>query len=297
MVIAEIQTTLDNIAAQPTLFMEANFSSRADALDELEFHVIDRLDNLLAAGQSAALNCLSNQATALKKRLEGLDKHLFRRLQKLIWTGQYTPDGLRALLATYMGPAGISNGSSPATSYDSLDVLTDGLFLKPDSLIEVPTREPEMVYYQKTPARIIWELAASLAAHDTFYDLGSGLGQVPMLVRLLTGATAKGVEIEPAYCQHAQACADALRLTRVHFFNADARSLDYADGTAFFLFTPFTGYILQRVLDRLGQVAERKSLKIFSYGPGTQALTQQPWLRLVTPHNNHLYQLAEFRSY
>nr|WP_230688022.1 class I SAM-dependent methyltransferase [Hymenobacter ruricola] len=139
-------------------------------------------------------------------------------------------------------------------------------------------------------------MAAKISAHDTFYDLGSGLGQVPLLVRLLSGATTAGVEIEPAYCRYAQACADALRLTRVRFLNADARAVDYADGTVFFLFTPFTGQILARVLGRLRQVGQHQPLRIFSYGPGTQALAQEPWLRRLSPAGGHLYQLAEFRN-
>ena len=279
------------------LFSEANFASRANALDELEFHVIDRLDGLLAAGPSAALSQLRRQATRLKEQLEAIDRQLFRRLRATIRAGRYTPDGLRTLLATYVGPAGRSNGpTAAATSYDSLDVLTNGLFGELAQPLNCEVREPEMVYYQKTPARVIVALAAKITAQDTLYDLGSGLGHVPLLVGLLSGATAKGVEIEPAYCRYAQACAAALRLTRVHFLNADARSVDYADGSAFFLFTPFTGRILQHVLGQLRQVAQHKPLKLFSYGPGTQALAQQSWLLRLNPLDSHLYQLAEFQS-
>ena len=66
-----------------------------------------------------------------------------------------------------------------------------------------------MVFYQPTPGRIIFELVerAALQKHDTFYDLGSGLGQVVILVSLLSGARAKGIEFDPAYCEYARRCA------------------------------------------------------------------------------------------
>lgn len=294
--VTEITAVLEALAAQPALFVEENFARRAEALDELEFHVLDRLDGLPAADGPATWGRVRLQAIALKEQLEAIDQGLFRNLRHAIRARLHTPDSLRAQLAAYMGPGGWDPTPMAVTGYDSLDVLTNGLFLEPALSLAAEVREPEMVYYQKTPARVIIALAEKMTAHDTFYDLGSGLGQVPLLVRLLSGATVKGVEIEPEYCRHAQACADALRLTRVHFLNADARSLEYADGSAFFFFTPFTGRLLQSVFDRLRRVAHQKPVRIFSYGPSTAALAQQPWLRRLDPPDSHLYQLAEFES-
>lgn len=293
MVLAEITTVLETLAAQPALFAEANFAARAEALDELEFHVFDRLGSLLATEASATASRLHRRAVALKAQLEALDQQLFAQLRADIRAGRYSPQGLRALLMIYAGPA---ESSAPATTrYDSLDVLTNGLFPEPAEQLEPSCSDPEMVYYQKTPARIILALAAKLTPQDTFYDLGSGLGQVPVLVHLLSSATARGIEIEPAYCRHAQACATSLRLPQVQFYCADARTANYADATAFYLFTPFTGRIMQQVLERLRQLAERKPLRIFSYGPSTEALQQQAWLQRVG-EQGHLYQLAEFWS-
>ena len=66
-----------------------------------------------------------------------------------------------------------------------------------------------MIYYQKTPARIILELVkkAAFQPGDVFYDLGSGLGQAAILVNLLASVISKGVEFEPAYCHYAKTCA------------------------------------------------------------------------------------------
>jgi hypothetical protein len=293
--IPELAARLDTLSTRAELFQEANFAARCETLDELEFPIIACLQDLTQSHPSPAVTRLVRQARALQRQLAALDQCLFYQLQGLIRTGQSTPATLRAILGGYAGQACCEDAST-ATEYDCLDALTDGLFLTPGPLRETLVPEPEMMYYQKTPARIIWELAAKVTAGDVFYDLGSGLGQVPMLVQLLSGATAKGVEIEPAYCRYAQACADELRLTRVEFLNADARAVDYTDGTVFFVFTSFTGRLMQQVLARLWQVAQQKPLKLFSYGPGTETIARQPWLRRLNPADSHRYQLAEFRS-
>jgi hypothetical protein len=74
---------------------------------------------------------------------------------------------------------------------------------------QIKEREPGMIYYQKTPARIILELVkkAAFQPGDVFYDLGSGLGQAAILVNLLASVISKGVEFEPAYCHYAKTCA------------------------------------------------------------------------------------------
>jgi cyclopropane fatty-acyl-phospholipid synthase-like methyltransferase len=71
---------------------------------------------------------------------------------------------------------------------------------------ERSVREAEMIAYQPTPARAILALIkhANLCRDDVFYDLGSGLGRVVMLVALLSGARAIGIEFEPAYVSYAK---------------------------------------------------------------------------------------------
>ena len=85
--------------------------------------------------------------------------------------------------------------------------------------------------------------------------------------------------MEPAYCAYAEQCAQALNLTRVTFINRDARAADYADGTIFFMYTPFTGQMLQAVLDKLHTEAQTRPIRIAAYGPCTSHVTQQSWLQ------------------
>lgn len=294
---AEIKAAIEAIATQPSLYTEANFASRAEALDELEFHVIDRLDGLLeTADAPPALLALKEQAEQLKLQLEATDSRLFQQLRAAIQAGHCTGPSLWRLLAQYLGPNLGCPNPAPATGYDSLDTFLNGILPEQPLPLETQAREPEMVYYQKTPARIILELARKITSQDTFYDIGSGLGQVPIWVHLLSGATAKGIEIEPAYCQYAQACATTLHLPQVQFLNVDARTADYADGSAFFLYTPFTGSILQQVLHQLREVSQRRAIRVFTYGPCALAVAAQPWLHRQSSLDIHVYQLVEFRS-
>ncbi|MCC3158243.1 hypothetical protein LJ737_13425 [Hymenobacter sp. 15J16-1T3B] len=285
---AEIRASLAALAGQTALLAEANFAARAAALDELELHLLGWPAELPPTTAAA----LRRQAETLQTQLEAVDQRLFQRLQADIRAGRLAPAELRALLTAYAGPP---DPDPEATRYDHLDALTNGLFPVPAQPLQPQFSDPEMVYYQKTPARIISRLAARLAPADVLYDLGSGLGQVPLLVHLLSGATTHGIEIEPGYCQYAQACAEVLDLPHVRFHCLDVRRADLADATAFYLFTPFTGSIMREVLVQLRKLARHRALKLFSYGPSTEALQEQPWLRRVG-EEGHLYQLAEFRS-
>jgi precorrin-6B methylase 2 len=155
-----------------------------------------------------------------------------------------------------------------------------------------------MVQYQPTPARVILELVekSRLTSVDIFCDVGSGLGRVPILVNLLSGAAARGIEVQPAYCDYARACAAELNLPRVEFTNADARTADLSEGTVFYLYTPFTGGMLQEVLTRLQDAAHGRMIRLFTYGPCTPHVAGQGWLKHVGRRADHLDELAAFES-
>ncbi|OUJ71397.1 hypothetical protein [Hymenobacter crusticola] len=299
MVTRKIQADLEAIERNATLYQELNFNNRVEVLDTLEFHVFDRITGLLQASNfPTELLLLQQRAEAVKRQLEAIDATLFQRLREDIQMGHCRGASLLALINTYVGRGAGGEQAQAEIGYDNLDVFTNGLF--PDLAFpsETQEREPEMVFYQKTPARIIFELVekAQLTSADVLYDLGSGLGHVPILVNLLSGAATKGVEVEPAYCAYASACAAELNLPRVTFIQADARTADYSDGTVFFLYTPFAGRMLQQVLDRLRAEAQGRSIRLFTYGPCTLHLAQQDWLQCVDPAAIDLYKLAEFRS-
>jgi hypothetical protein len=299
MVNNEILSDIEAIEKNAALYEEKNFASRVEAIDYIEFNVIDRIEGLLQMGNPPeALIPLKQHAERIKRRLEDIDDSLFQRLRADIRVGGCAGMALKGLIDDYVGRDSSGGRQPDAIGYDNLDVFINGLLLIPAVPMETRAREPEMVYYQQTPARIIFELVekAQLTGEDVFYDLGSGLGQVPILVNLLSGAAAKGIEFEPAYCDYARVCAADLNRSRVEFIHADARTADYSDGTVFFMYTPFEGRILQAVLAKLQAESRRRRIRVFTYGPCTPQVSRQSWLTGAGQNGDHLYKLGVFRS-
>ncbi len=294
--VPDIQSDLDAVEGNAELADEANFAARAEAVDFIEFNVIERIDGLLEQGQSQAdLLPLKQRAERIKRRLDDIDEALFDRLRKDIRGGGLRGSALKDLIRGYTQSDADDGAQPDEIGYDSLDTFINGLLHAQAIPMETLPLEPGMVFYQKTPARIILEIVEQgrLTEADVFYDLGSGLGQVPILVHLLSGAAAKGVEFEPAYCDYARTCAADLEVSGVEFIQADARRADYAAGTVYFLYTPFNGEILAEVLEKLRRES-RKPIRIFTYGPCTAEVTRVAWLRRLDPHGDDIHKLGEF---
>jgi hypothetical protein len=299
MVIHEIQSDIEAIEKNPALYTETNFDGRAEAIDFIEFDIIDRIDGLFNTNErSEALVALKQSAEQLKRQLEDIDERLFRRIRADIRMGVCTGAALKVLIDQYVGCDSTGRRQLDDIGYDRLDEFINGLLLTNSIPTETKDREPEMVFYQQTPARIILKLIqqANLTEHDVFYDLGSGLGQVPILVNLLSGASARGVEFEPAYCDYARASAAELNLSRIEFINVDARAADYSDGTVFFMYTPFEGRLLQEVLEKLHRESQRRKIRLFTYGPCTPIVSQQNWLECVDQNGDQIYKLGVYQS-
>jgi len=78
----DILSDIESIASDNTLYEEARFSARADAIDTLEFHVLDRIEGLLQEGQlPEGLIELRQRAEQLKQHFEAIDQRLFQRLR------------------------------------------------------------------------------------------------------------------------------------------------------------------------------------------------------------------------
>ena len=297
--IIEIVAYMESIEGNAALYEEKNFDRRVEAIDFLEFQVMDQVEELWSkTARPDQLTQLKQRAAKIKARLEATDHGLFQQLRAAIRTMRYTDTAFKSLVATYVDLQVTGPGDSEDPGYDNLDIFINGL--SPFQTIPEQTiaLEPEMVYYQKTPARIIFELIEKypVRKEDVFFDIGAGLGQVAILVNLLAGITVKGIEFEPAFCEYARACAAELHLTDVTFINADARYADYVDGTIFFMFTPFRGEIMQEVLGMLRKVALHRQIRIVTYGPCTAQVALESWLETAVPRDEGLYQLAVFTS-
>lgn len=292
-----LEARLTAFANNTALYATDNLAARAVALD-----AIQQVYQLLQLHQRDArwgryLRPLQQQARALETRLRLADAALFRTLRQDIRRGKYSATALRHFFEQYTdyrpGHAGqIYRG------YDALDALLQGLLRAEQMPVVARRQDLDMIPYEPTPVRAVLALVDQmpLPANEVFYDLGAGLGHVAILVNLLTGATARGVEIEAAYCQHAQRCAEELGLTTVHFLNGDARQVDYTDGKVFFLYTPFTGKVLDAVLAALACQARHRPITLCTYGACTFEVAAQPWLQLQCAAAKHAYALAVFTS-
>jgi len=269
------------ILRDAALFEERNFEQRLEAIELLELAVLPDSE---AAGSQAAADRESarGRLERLIAALEDVDARLFARLRVEIAAGRHRGNGFWDVLAEYCGAEGGDGWwrSDDGPGYDALDVFTNRLcsFLP----MPAPTRllEAEMVDYHKTPARVVLELARRVTTEDVFVDLGAGLGQVVLLVHLLTGARARGLEIEPAFCCYARECAAGLGLADVAFLEGDARFADYSKGTVFFMYTPFRGELLETVFGLLRREASSRSFMVVTFGPCTVHAARQEWLRV-----------------
>jgi len=171
---------------------------------------------------------------------------------------------------------------SGQAEYDDLDVFVNEWLAAgemPEPTIELGTG---MVEYYKTPARVVVEMIGRIdwKSSDVFVDLGAGLGQVALLVHLMTGVRALGVEIEPAYCAYARRSAEVIGAAAgVRFVAGDVRTADLSEGTVFFLFTPFKGEVFDQVMERLRVVAELHPIRVIGYGPCLKEIAGLEWLK------------------
>jgi SAM-dependent methyltransferase len=296
--IFEIQTFIEEIEKDSLLYEEKNFDKRIEVIDFIEFQVIDQIEKLLQkTTQPDKLILLKHNAEKVKFKLEEIDINLFKRLKTNIQIGRYTGKQFKNLINEYID-FNLDYNENEEVGYDNLDIFINGLSPLQTMPEQTKDLESEMVYYQKTPARIVFELVekSHFMKEDVFFDLGSGLGQVAILVNLLAGITVKGVEFEPAFCNYAKDCAAELNLSNVTFINADARKADYSEGTIFFMFTPFKGQILQEVLEILKKESLSRKIKIITYGPCTAQVALQSWLYFEASKDDNIYKLGIFTS-
>jgi predicted RNA methylase len=163
---------------------------------------------------------------------------------------------------------------------------------------ELPDDGPELprgcVPYLPTPVdallRVIDE--APVRASDVFVDVGAGPGRAAALVHLLTGAAVIGLEIQPHLVTAARDLAARLMLSRIHCIAGDAAKLagSLPIGSVFFLYCPFGGDRLAKVLADLEILARARALRVCCID---LPLPPCPWLTRDPPR---AADLAIYRS-
>jgi hypothetical protein len=283
----------ERIQQDQTLRQPENLLQRAQASN-----FVDYLRQIARARRhQPEVIALYKQALAYQQEWQSLNERLFAQFHYQIrdhtWRGPRLRtefDRFTDYSAPYFGQAHFAA--------DGLDLLVRGIWESQPLPAESQVPQAEMVHFERSPARILLELIDRLSPRPTdhFYDIGAGLGGVLFLIHSLTGIQVTGIEYQASYCAYATARAEELGLTGVEIVQEDAQAHDYAEGTIFFLFTPFRGRLLQTVLERIQCTTADHPITIGAYGPCARVVAQQPWLQALDDHAGHEYKLALFRS-
>jgi hypothetical protein len=255
---------------------------RIEALDDLDAYLSDGLTIGTAP---------HHRARAMYTELESVNFRFYEAIRRDIQRGA----GRARLLECTAGGNGAANLTN-SRSYDYLDELISGVLQFEEPSAGVVQLEREMVPYQPTPARHIFDLIGrtALTERDFLIDLGSGLGHVTLMASICTSANCTGIELEPSYVDCARKSARSLNLNNVSFIQGDARAADLSDGTVFYLYTPFIGTILRDALNSLRQEADRREIRICTFGPCTRVVAEEQWLSVVGALETD--RIAMFRS-
>ena len=289
MPVMTLEMMLKELEQDRSLHRPDQLRQRIEALDRLETCLI-HTPSEGEGTESARLR----QAQAISANLEAINQELYESIRRKIQQG--AGDGGLYEWATASGEVGRPLDQLNGVGYDYLDVLVSGTlqFEEPDE--SIASLMPEMVFYQPTPARYVFDLIrqAALKKGDVLVDLGSGLGHVSLLTAICTPAHCIGIEFEGAYVACARKSARALNVSNVTFIQQDARSADLSSGTVFYLYTPFTGTILRDVLDKLKREAVDRKIRVCTLGPCTLIVRDESWLEAIGMPE--IDQITVFRS-
>jgi len=268
----DVESLVGVFRESPFLLDPEQLRARSEWLDRLDA-VAGDLD---PGGQGKGAE-VRRAALAMHAQLEAVNGQLYAALRDEIRQGSRP-----ALFAQLIEDDSEVVGG---LSFDYRDELVAGVLQleEPSSLPAHPG--PELVFYQPTPARHLFHLLhlVRLSAADTLIDLGSGLGHVQLLTAICTDARSMGIEREEVYVASAHRCAQELNIERARFLAQEVRDADLSAGTVFYLYTPFTGFVLAAVVDRLRRESRARSVRICTFGPCTGTLAQERWLQPEGP--------------
>lgn len=275
MTISTLQTLLETLEQDDSLRRPEQLRQRIEVLDRIETYLIHGQHQ---EGEDAALH---RRAQAMCADLEATNRELYQSIRRKIQQGSGAGTLFEWVNAwsDAARPLDHLNG----IGYDFLDVLVSGVLQFEEPGDRVTELTPDMLFYQPTPARDIFDFIsrAELGEKDVVIDLGSGLGHVSLLTAICTRARCVGIELEAAYVDCANKCAQSLNLHNATFIAQDVRSADFSSGTVFYFYTPFSGAILRHVLDMLKREAANREIRLCTLGPCTPVIGEEPWLKAV----------------
>jgi SAM-dependent methyltransferase len=133
---------------------------------------------------------------------------------------------------------------------------------------------------------------APVRASDVFIDVGAGIGRAAVLMHLLTGARVVGLEVQPALIAAARELVARLHLPAVSFIEGDAveQAAALGEGSVFFLYCPFSGARLVKLLEALEPLTRRRTICICCVD------LRLPPCRFLSPMPQQAVDLTIYRS-
>lgn len=201
-------------------------------------------------------------------------------IRSLIVDGAATPDVFRTALARV-----------PRAERDAWVNLVLGTLTIPE---DGPALPRGCVPYLPCPVDVLLRMIeeARVDSRDVFVDVGAGPGRAAALTRLVTGAAAIGLEVQPHLVRAFRDLAAGLNLSRLVVVEGDAVQVTgfIPIGTVFFFNCPFSGDRLAKVLDDLEPIARTRPIRVCSVDV---PLPARPWLAPLAPPSG---ELAVYRS-
>jgi hypothetical protein len=199
-------------------------------------------------------------------------------------TYRESAEWIRSLLSNAQAPPAVFRTALtrvPPAQRDAWFDLVLGLDSFPDDGPELPR---DCVPYVPCPVDAVLRMVecAGVQASDVFVDVGSGVGRAAVLVHLLTGASAIGIEIQPALIHASRGLTTRLTALRFSPVQGDAAELAgyITIGSIFFLYCPFSGDRLEKVLDDLEAIARTRPIRVCCVD---LPLPPRPWLTFAAP--------------
>lgn len=268
------------------------FNNSAEIEHDENFLLRKRALESVSIIKRSGSHCAANE---LEQKMRNINESICRKYRKLFSEERLERAEIRRIINRFSTYKQSSSGSI-YYSEDNLDLFIDCIFKIEVDLIRIDTVRNGMVHLERTPAGAVLEFIdhLELSGAETIFDLGSGLGHVLFLFRLLTDVTCIGIEIEESYYDTSVRIMKSLNVNKLHFINKDVRNVDLSDGDVFFLYSPFFDTIMDEVLDKLEVIGREKNLRICSYGNSTHRINDETWLNIGDEEMLHPYKAAIF---
>ena len=188
------------------------------------------------------------------------------------------------------------------------DTWVDVVFGLDNLLEDGPELPSGCVPYLPCAVDVLLRIAdlVPVRATDVFVDIGAGLGRAAALMHLLTGASAMGIEVQSGHVAAARELANRLKLSGVTFVHGEAVQVasEFAGGSVFFLYCPFSGERLVKLLAHFEAIARTRRISVCSVDlplppcdwlerVGADVGGLSIWRSGTSPNNNHRHALQD----